>query len=128
MRSRRRRERTVDFETIVAEALAQLPLEIQRRMENVQVVIADWPTRAEMRRAGLGPHQTLFGLYEGVPLTERTSGYHLVPPDKITIFEGPIAAAFRSPDEMREQVRRTVLHEVGHHFGMDEAQLRALDY
>ncbi len=120
--------RFVDFARLVAEALEGLPPEIRERMENVEVVIADWPTRTQLRRAGLRPGQTLFGLYEGVPLTQRTGGYNLVPPDKITIFRGPILAAFRTPEEMRQQVRRTVLHEIGHHFGLDEERLRALDY
>jgi predicted Zn-dependent protease with MMP-like domain len=118
----------VEFARLVEEALEDLPPEIRERMENVEVVIADWPTRAQLRRAGLRPGQMLFGLYEGIPLTQRTSGYNLVPPDKITIFRGPILAAFRTPEEMRRQVRRTVLHEVGHHFGLDEEHLRALDY
>lgn len=118
----------MDFARLVAEALEDLPPEIRERMENVEVVIADWPTRAQLRRAGLRPGQTLFGLYEGVPLTQRTSGYNLVLPDKITIFRGPILASFRTPEEMRRQVRRTVLHEIGHHFGLDEERLRALDY
>lgn len=117
-----------DFAQIVAEALEELPPEIQARMENVEVVVAWWPTRAQLRQAGLRAGQTLFGLYEGVPLTRRTSGYHLVPPDKITIFQGPIEATHRTPEAMRRQVRRTVLHEVGHHFGLDEDRLRALDY
>lgn len=118
----------VDFAQIVAEALAELPPEIQDRMENVEVVIGDWPSPAQLRRAGLRRGQTLFGLYEGVPLTQRTSGYNLVPPDKITIFQGPIEAFYHTAQEMRDQVRRTVLHEVGHHFGLDEARLRELDY
>lgn len=117
-----------DFARLVAEALEDLPPEIRERMENVEVVIADWPTRTQLRRAGLRPGQTLFGLYEGVPLTQRTSGYNLVPPDKVTIFRGPILAALRTPEEIRRQVRRTVLHEIGHHFGLDEERLRALDY
>ncbi|MBC7222752.1 MAG: metallopeptidase family protein [Anaerolineae bacterium] len=125
---RRSVRKRLDFARLVAEALEELPPEIRERMENVEVVIAEWPTPAQLRRAGLRRGQTLFGLYEGVPLTHRTSGYNLVPPDKITIFRGPILATFRSPDEIRRQVRRTVLHEVGHHFGLDEARLRALDY
>jgi len=117
-----------DFAQIVAEALAELPPEIQQRMENVEVVIAGWPTPGQLQRVGLGPAQTLFGLYEGIPLTQRTSGYNLVPPDKITIFQGPIEASHRTPAAMREQIRRTVLHEVGHHFGLDEDRLRKLNY
>jgi predicted Zn-dependent protease with MMP-like domain len=71
-------------------------------------------------------HGTLFGLYEGVPRTERTSSYGMVLPDKITIFEGPIRRHTRSDDEMRRVVRRTVVHELAHHFGISDERLREL--
>jgi len=75
---------------------------------------------------GLGPGQTLFGLYEGVPLTERSSHYGMVLPDKITIFRQPIEAYCRSEEEIRQMVRRTVLHELAHHFGIPDQRLREL--
>jgi predicted Zn-dependent protease with MMP-like domain len=75
---------------------------------------------------GLRPGQTLFGLYEGVPQTQRTSHYGLVLPDKITIFQGPIERLHRSPEAIREQVRRTVIHELAHHFGISDERLREL--
>jgi predicted Zn-dependent protease with MMP-like domain len=114
------------FEGLVAEALDSLPAEFQEHMENVDVVIADWPSLQDLGTAGLAPGETLFGLYEGVPLTERTTRYGLVLPDKITIYQGPIEACCFSADAVRAQVRRVVMHELGHHFGISDDRLREL--
>lgn len=115
------------FYELVEEALASLPDEIARAMSNVEVVVEPWPTVRHLLAAGITPGRgTLFGLYQGVPLTHRSRSYSLVPPDKITIFQGPIAAACRTEDAIREQVRRTVIHEVAHHFGIDDDRLREL--
>ncbi|HJX39721.1 MAG TPA: metallopeptidase family protein [Anaerolineae bacterium] len=114
------------FERLVAEALDSLPLEFQKKMENVDVVIEAWPSREEVERAGLSADDSLFGLYEGVPLTERTTHYGLVLPDKITIYQGPIEACCRSAEEVRGQVRQVVMHELGHHFGISDERLRDL--
>jgi predicted Zn-dependent protease with MMP-like domain len=110
----------------VAEALDSLPPDIQEKLENVEVVVEWRPSLAQLRRLGLGPGHTLFGLYEGVPLTGRTSGYGMVLPDKITIFRQPIEARCRSDDQVRQKVRRTVLHELAHHFGISDRRLREL--
>jgi len=111
------------FEELVAEALAELPPEIQEWLDNVAVVVEDRPSLALLREMGVPPGQTLFGLYQGVPLTERTTGYNLVPPDKITIFREPIEAYSRSPEEVRELVKHVVVHELAHHFGIDDERL-----
>lgn len=114
------------FERLVAEALDGLPLEFQEKMQNVDVVIKDWPTSEEVSRASLPHGGTLLGLYHGVPLTERTTRYGLVLPDKVTIYQGPIEACCRTAEEVRRKVRQVVLHELGHHFGMSEERLREL--
>jgi predicted Zn-dependent protease with MMP-like domain len=114
------------FETLVIEALDSLPPDIQEKLENVEVVIERRPSPAQLRRLGLRPGRTLFGLYEGVPLTSRTSHYGLVLPDKITIFRQPIEAHFRTDDQVRQAVRHTVLHELAHHFGISDRRLREL--
>jgi len=114
------------FEGLVAEALDSLPLEFQEKMQHVDVVIKDWPTSEELKRAGLHRGQTLFGLYDGIPLTERTTRYGLVLPDRITIYQGPIEACCHTAEEVRRQVRQVVLHEIGHHFGISEDRLREL--
>ena len=117
-----------DFAVLVEDALATLPPEIQRLMENVAVTVAETPSPAQRRAARLGPGMALYGLYEGIPLTERTTGYGMVTPDRITIFMYPMVHAHRSPAAIEDQVRKTVLHEIGHHFGMGEEKLRRLGY
>jgi predicted Zn-dependent protease with MMP-like domain len=114
------------FERLVAQALDSLPSEFQEKMENVDLVIEDWPTPEELRRAGLTRGETLFGLYEGVPLTDRTSRYGFVLPDKITVYQGPIEACCRTERDVRRKVRQVVLHELGHHFGISEERLAEL--
>lgn len=118
------------FEELVASALALLPPEFEAHMDNVSVVIADRPDAALLRDLGYDPEDpdaTLFGLYEGVPLTER---FHddLLLPDQITIFREPLLAHCDREAEVIEEVRITVLHEIGHFFGMDEDRLEELGY
>ncbi len=112
------------FEEIVAEALDEIPEALWNVIDNIVVTVEEWPTRRHVDSVGLGPGNTLLGLYEGVPLTVRTSHYSLVPPDKITIFRGPILQIC-PPDEdaIRAQIRQTVLHEIAHHFGISDARL-----
>ncbi len=115
------------FEALVEEALAEIPDTLWNAIDNVVVTVEDWPTPHQKAKVGLGAGSTLLGLYEGIPLTARTQYYGLVPPDKITIFRGPILQIC-PPDEgaIRNQVRRTVLHEIAHHFGISDARLREL--
>ena len=115
-----------EFEQLVIEALDSLPPEIARMLDNVEVTVANWPSPAVLRSVGLRPGEMLFGLYEGVPQTQRTGYYGMVLPDKITIFQGPIERIRRTPEGIREQVRRTVIHELAHHFGISDDRLREL--
>ena len=115
-----------EFEATVREAIAGIPDGLRSRLENVEVVVADWPTEDELENAGVPPGYTLFGLYTGVPLTERTSGYHMVLPDRITIFQGPLEDACRDLDDLREEIRSTVIHEFAHHFGLTDDDLHRL--
>jgi predicted Zn-dependent protease with MMP-like domain len=117
----------VPFEELVAEALDSIPEELSRMMSNVEIVVQDEPAPHQLANLALGPDSTLFGLYEGIPLTSR-GVYDRALPDKITIFEGPITRYARTPDAIREQVRRTVIHEVAHHFGIDEDRLHDLGW
>ena len=114
------------FEAIVAEALDALPDEFARYLVNVEVQIEPRPTREHRRVVGLKPWQTLYGLYEGVPLTERIGGGPLLP-DVITIFQQPLERDFPNRDALRAQVRRTILHEIAHFFGISDARLHELD-
>ena len=115
-----------EFRDLVGEAVKSIPEEFKGIMENVSLVIEDVPTPYQlhkMRRKGV--RGMLLGLYEGVPRTRRGSGYGVGGqlPDKITIFRIPILQISRNKEEVKEQVRETVLHEVGHHFGMSEEQI-----
>jgi predicted Zn-dependent protease with MMP-like domain len=118
-------ERSDLFEQLVSEALDGLPEEIARMMSNVEVVVEDEPHPNQLR--GLPRGHTLFGLYHGVPLTKRGIYDHALP-DKISIFRGPIVRYARTPDRIREQVKRTVIHEIGHHFGIEEHRLHELGW
>ena len=113
------------FETLVVEALDSLPPDIEAMLSNVEVVIEDEPDADQLRSLAAG--HTLFGLYTGIPLTKRDVYDHALP-DKITIFKGPITRYARTPSRIREQVRRTVIHEIGHHFGIEEARLHELGW
>jgi len=114
------------FEQLVVQALDELPDFFKQKLQNVEVVVADWPTPAELRAVGLKPGQLLFGLYQGIPLTRRTSHYGLVLPDKITIYRLPIERICRTQAQIINQVQRTVKHELAHHFGISDDRLREL--
>ena len=117
------------FRKLVAEALEELPPEFREKMDNLEVVVEGSPSPEQEEAAGGDPDEgLLMGLYEGVPLTERSSAYGGVLPDRITIFQDSIEAVCETPEEMREEVRKTVLHEIAHHFGMDDERLYELDY
>lgn len=116
------------FARLVAEALENLPEEFRERMANVEVVIADWPTLEDLEEAGLGPEDTLFGLYQGTPLPERGVETPPLFPDKITIFQGPLEEWCEGDAQIREEIRTTVVHEVAHHFGIGEDRLTELGW
>lgn len=112
------------FEEMVAEALDALPPEFARRVENVEVTCEDWPSEEEMRAVGLSRRAVLAGLYRGVPHPRRAHWYAGVLPDRITLYRKVICAGARSRAQIRARIRETLLHEIGHHFGLDEEQLR----
>jgi predicted Zn-dependent protease with MMP-like domain len=112
------------FEELVEEAVESIPEVLWNAVDNLMVVVEEWPTRRHHQAVSLAPGNLLLGLYEGVPLTKRSSHYGLVPPDKITIFRGPILRVTPlDEDSIRAQVRRTVLHEIAHHFGISDERL-----
>lgn len=121
----------MDYESfvhLVTEALDSLPEVFLERLENVQVTVEEWPTREDLLDAGLSPGERyhLLGLYHGVPLTERHSQYVALP-DEITIFQKPIEALVGEDEEaIREQVRRTVIHEIAHYYGISDERLEEL--
>jgi predicted Zn-dependent protease with MMP-like domain len=111
------------FERLVREGIAAIPEKFLERIENVAIVIEEYPSPEQLRNSRTGKGYILFGLYEGVPKTKRW-GYGQVLPDKITIFKNPILSVSSSEEQLREIVRDTVWHEIGHYFGMDEVQVR----
>ncbi len=117
---------TQDFYELVERALEGLPPELSELLDNVAIVVDDWPEYSTPLVSGESD-DVLYGLYEGVPLTERGAGYHGVLPDKITIFRGPLERDFPR-EELEEQVRITVVHEIAHHFGFDEDRLEELGW
>jgi predicted Zn-dependent protease with MMP-like domain len=115
------------FEALVARAIDNLPLEFQQKLENVDIVVEEWPTPRQLRR-GKHIHPTqLLGLYQGVPQTRRGRGYGLVLPDKISIFQKPIEAQCRSDSEIEVKIGEVVRHEIAHHFGLDDETLRKIE-
>lgn len=115
-----------EFERLVAAALDALPRQFRRHMRNIAVIVETAPSRALLESMGLWPDQTLLGLYEGVPLPERGHGYGNVLPDQITIFQQPIEELYHTPEEIQEAVRETIIHEVGHYFGLDDERIDEL--
>jgi len=115
------------FEALVARAIDNLPPEFQRKLENVDIVVENWPTPGQLRQAKHSHPTQLLGLYQGVPQTRRGRGYGLVLPDKISIFQKPIEAHCRFGDEIEATVEEVVRHEIAHHFGLDERTLRQIE-
>jgi predicted Zn-dependent protease with MMP-like domain len=114
------------FEQLVIRAIESLPDEFRERLDNIDIVIADRPSPEQMEHLDRKRGETLLGLYEGVPLTHRHSSYGLVAPDKITIFQKAIEAVCHNDRQIITEVRRVVLHEIAHHFGIDDDSLREL--
>ena len=117
-----------EFRRLVSEAITSLPPPVLERLENVEVVVEDRPTREELAMAGIEPPETLFGLYSGTPLAERGSSYGMVLPDKITLYQRSIEEFCRTKRHVREQIRVTLMHEIGHHFGLSEDELEEAGY
>lgn len=113
------------FVHLVREALDNLPAPYRNWLSNIDVVVERRPRAYHRREAGLRPGETLYGLYEGIPLAERTE-YQMVLPDKITIFQQPLEMDCESDAELVKEVRQTVLHELAHHFGLDDEELERL--
>jgi len=112
------------FKQIVKEGIAAIPEKFLKQLDNVAIVIEKRPTEVQEKKLHLQQGLILFGLYEGVPQTRRGSGYSGVLPDKITIFQESIESAARDEKDIKEIVRNTVWHEIAHHFGMDEREVR----
>ena len=115
------------FEEIVNVGIESIPHEFLDKLDNVAIVIEDEPTFEQRRKTGLRHGFSLFGLYEGVAQDRRGSHYNAVLPDKITIFKNSIERIARDEEDMKEIVKNTVWHEIAHHFGMNETEVRAAE-
>ena len=116
-----------EFEKLVERALTRLPGRFRERIENVAVVVEDWADDDTLAEMEIEPPDTLYGLYRGTDLTRRDSFYGGVLPDTITIYQGPIEEDCDSREEMEGLIRDTVIHEVGHYFGLDDDRLEELE-
>lgn len=117
-----------EFERLVAQAVESLPENFLERLENVDVVVEDEPTEEDLELAGIEPGGTLLGLYHGVPQSQRGPWYGNLLPDRIVIYQRSIEAAARDRREIRKEIRITLLHEIGHHFGLGEDDLAGAGY
>lgn len=116
-----------EFSKLIDEAMDELPDRYIKNMKNVAVTYDDLPTKDQIRQLKLRCDQSLFGLYEGIPLTKRGAGYNLVLPDKITIFKLPIMSASSSLAQLKAQIKHTLWHEIAHHFGLDHQMIHELE-
>ena len=115
-----------EFEKLVSKALEELPKKFRDRLENIVVVVEETPSQEIMRQLGLKSPFGLLGLYQGVPLKHRGLHYGNILPDQIVIYQRPIEALARSQGELLIRIRRTVMHEIGHFFGLTESELREI--
>jgi len=116
-----------DFEDLVVEAIAELPEYFRKKMENVAIHIEDFPTRSILRNLGQKSPYSLLGLYQGVPITHRGIHYRNVMPDRILIYREPILKKNKSPQKIKNDIKRVVLHEIGHYFGLSDQVLHAIE-
>lgn len=117
-----------EFDEIVSQAIARIPEEIRQHLENIIITVRDEPDDEMLKEVGVPPGETLFGLYLGVPLVERSVIEPPLYPDMIYIFKGPLEQAFSSRRELIEEIEVTVVHEVAHYLGLDDEDLDRLGY
>jgi predicted Zn-dependent protease with MMP-like domain len=115
------------FESLVRDALAAIPRHFRERFQNLEIVVEDRPGADLVAEMGLEPEETLFGLYQGTPLTERGWSHGNDLPDRIVIYQRSLEEAFDDEDELFEEVCLTIIHEAGHFFGLDEEAIEAIE-
>ena len=115
------------FLALVDEALATIPDDFQSAMKNIAIVVEDEPSNAQLESVDIEPPDTLLGLYEGTPLTERQWAHGNVLPDKITLFQNPIEDASEDEDDLVVAIGETLIHEIGHYFGLSEEEIEEIE-
>ena len=116
-----------EFEALVERALRTLPRRFKEKIANVAIVVEDWADDETLREVGIEPPDTLYGLYRGIDLTRRDTSYGNVLPDTIHIYQGPVEEDCADDGEMAELVRDTVIHEIGHYFGLDDDTMEGIE-
>lgn len=116
-----------EFERLVAEAVTLIPPRFRREMKNLSIVVEDEPRAELLADMEVEPSDSLYGLYQGTPLTERGWGYGNTLPDRITLYQRPIEEDCDDEDEMRAVIGETLIHEVGHYFGLSEEEIEAIE-
>lgn len=116
-----------EFNDLIARSLDELPEEYTSKLNNVLITYEDDPSPAQRQKLQLRCNQTLFGLYEGIPLTARGAGYNMVLPDKITIFKNPMLYATQDPAQLKAQVKHTLWHEIAHYFGLNHDRIHEIE-
>ena len=116
-----------EFERLVADALASIPRRFRQAMTNLAIVVEDEPSPDLLREMEIEPPETLFGLYQGTPLTERRWDYGNVLPDRILLFQGPHEREAEDHDELVVSIGETLIHEIGHYFGLSEEEIEAIE-
>lgn len=115
------------FDALITKAMNELPQEYIKGLDNVAIVMADEPTEQQKVKMKLRENMILLGLYEGIPRTQRGAGYTFVLPDKITLFKHSILRVVRSEDQLFEQIKRTLWHEIAHYYGLNHKNIHALE-
>ena len=115
------------FEQLVAEAVRLIPARFRREMKNLALVVEEEPSAALLEEMEIEPPDSLYGLYQGTPLPERTWGFGNALPDRITLFQRPIEDDCEDEDEIRVVIGETLIHEVGHYFGLSEEEIEAIE-
>lgn len=115
------------FANLISRAMDELPRRFIEHLDNVAITYEDAPTPEQLTKQGVREHELLLGLYEGIPLTKRGAGYNLVLPDKITLFKHPILMLSSNEAELYERIKRTLWHEIAHHYGLDHDRIEELE-
>jgi predicted Zn-dependent protease with MMP-like domain len=115
------------FERLVADALADIPKRFREAMANIAIVVEDEPSAELLDEMEIQPPDTLFGLYQGTPLTERSWGYGNTLPDRILLFQGPLERESTDEDDLVVAIGETLIHEIGHYFGLSEEEIEAIE-
>lgn len=115
------------FEAYIATAMDELPEQYIKRLNNVLITFEDEPSQEQRQKQKLRADQTLFGLYEGIPMNRRGAGYNLVLPDRITIFKGPLSRSATSLEALKAMVKHTLWHEIAHFYGLDHDRIHEIE-